>query len=199
MSPRKYAMQRRDETALATRERIARATSELHSEKGVAATTFRDIAERADVGIGTVYHHFPSYEHVITACGAYSIGIAAPPLPSIFDGVDDPRQRVRILVRELIAFYLRIPGFSRVRGERRQFAALDAALRGEEEHRRVLVDAALRPITRSIRVHAIAFAMLDFSVYAALADCGFPQASAVDEITNTLLARIGEDQKKRKR
>jgi AcrR family transcriptional regulator len=198
MSPRKYAMQLRDEGAAATRERIARATSELHSEKGVAATTFRDIAERADVGIGTVYHHFPSYEHVITACGAYSLGIAAPPQPSLFDGIDDPRQRVRTLVREVIAFYLRIPGFARVRGERKQFAALDAAMRDEEEHRRVLVDTALRPVTRSMRIHVMAFALLDFSVYEALADCGLPQASAVDEITNTLLARIGEE-KKRKR
>jgi len=198
MSPRKYAMQRRDETALATRERIARATSELHSEKGVAATTFRDIAERADVGIGTVYHHFPSYEDVITACGAYSLGIAAAPQPSLFDGIDDSKQRVRTLVRELIAFYLRIPGFGRVRGERRQFAALDAAMRDEEEHRRVLVDAALRPVTRSMRIHAMTFALLDFSVYEALADCGLPQASAVDEITNTILARIGEEQKRKR-
>ena len=199
MSPRKYAMQRRDESAAATRERIARATSELHSEKGVAATTFRDIAERADVGIGTVYHHFPSYDHVIAACGAYSIGIAAPPPPSIFDGIDEPRQRVRTLVRELIELYLRIPGFSRVRGERKQFAALDAALRDEEQHRRTLVAAALRPLTRSTRVQALAFAMLDLNVFEALVASGLSQTAAIDEITNTLLARIGAQEQKRKR
>lgn len=42
----------------------------LHRDRGIAATTMKDIAERADVGIGTVYHHFPSYEDAIRACGA---------------------------------------------------------------------------------------------------------------------------------
>jgi len=196
MSPRTYRMDRREESAAETRERIVRATSELHTEKGVAATTFRDIAARADVGIGTVYHHFPSYEHVITACGAYSLGLASPPQAAIFEGLSDPRQRVRTLVRELITFYLRVPGLSRVRGERRQFAALDEALRGEEEHRRTLIAAALRPFRPSARLLAVAFALLDLSVYESLAAAGLSQAVAIDEITTTLLARIGERKRK---
>jgi AcrR family transcriptional regulator len=196
MSPRTYRMDRREESAAETRERIVRATSELHTEKGVAATTFRDIAARADVGIGTVYHHFPSYEHVITACGAYSLGLASPPQAAIFEGLSDPRQRVRTLVRELITFYLRVPGLSRVRGERRQFAALDEALRGEEEHRRTLIAAALRPFRPSARLLAVALALLDLSVYESLAAAGLSQAVAIDEITTTLLARIGERKRK---
>lgn len=197
MSPRSYRLKQRETTALETRERIVRATAELHSEKGVAATTFRDIAERADVGIGTVYHHFPSYEHVITACGEHSFGVGEPPLPSLFHGIDDPRQRVRTLVRELIAFYLRVPGFSRVRGERKQFAALDAALRGEEVYRRTIILVALRPFRPNTRVLAMAFALLDLSVYESLIAAGLSHGSAVDEITTTLLARIGEQTKRK--
>ena len=198
MSPRSYRMQQRETSSAETRLRIVRATSELHSEKGVAATTFRDIAERADVGIGTVYHHFPSYEHVIAACGEHSIDAGRPPLPSLFDGIDEPQQRVRTLVRELIAFYLRVPGFSRVRGERRQFAALDASLRGEEVYRRTIILVALRPFRPNTRVLATAFALLDLSVYESLITAGLSHASAVDEITTTLLARI-EEQRKRKK
>jgi AcrR family transcriptional regulator len=189
MSPRTYRQQRRAESAVETRDRIVRATAELHAEKGVAATTFRDIAARADVGIGTVYHHFPSYDEVITACGAFTLGGARPPQPSIFDGAATVEERLRILVAEVFAFYQRIPHFARIRAERHQFAALDAAYRAGEDDLRALVAAALRPLRSSARLRALAFALLDATVYESLKAAGLSHAAAVDEITTTLIAR----------
>jgi AcrR family transcriptional regulator len=44
---------------LATRARILRAAEELFTRGGYAGATIHDVAERAGVGVGTVYHHFP--------------------------------------------------------------------------------------------------------------------------------------------
>jgi len=65
--PRKYHQEKRSATAEETRQRIVDATVALHAEKGIVATSVKDIAARADVGVGTVYHHFPTYDDVVRA------------------------------------------------------------------------------------------------------------------------------------
>ncbi len=50
---------RRERKKLATRRKIFRAAVELFTEKGFDATTVEEIAERADVGKGTVFNYFP--------------------------------------------------------------------------------------------------------------------------------------------
>ena len=42
----------------ATRERLLRAAEDLFARQGYAGTSIGDVAERAGVGVGTVYHHF---------------------------------------------------------------------------------------------------------------------------------------------
>ena len=190
MAPRQYQLDRRAEAAAQTRSRIVEATAGLHAEKGVAGTTFRDIAARADVGIGTVYHHFPTYDDVITACGHHSIGLARPPRPHIFEGVNGVEPRVHILVREIFAFYGRIPMLGRVRSERHQFAALDRAFVHEEDDRRALIAEALRGTRASTRQRALIFVLLDFHTHETLGIAGLDHETAVDEITTTILARL---------
>lgn len=183
-------MSRRADTAVQTRRRIVEATAALHAEKGVAGTTFRDIAQRADVGIGTVYHHFPTYEHVITACGAFTFSSAQPPQVAMLQSIDDSDQRIRTLVRETFAFYQRIPQFGAVRAERRHFPALDDAYGQEEDHRRALVEEALRPFSSSDSARLLAFSLLDFSVYESLVRGGLSRDAAADEIATAILQRL---------
>lgn len=190
MAPRKYQLDRRAEAAARTRSRIVEATAQLHVEKGVAGTTFRDIAARADVGIGTVYHHFPTYDDVITACGHHSIGLARPPRAGIFEGVNGVEHRVRSLVREIFAFYGRIPMLGRVRSERHEFAALDRQFALEEENRRALIAEALRGTRAGARLRALVFALLDFHTYETLAAAGLDHEAAAGEVTTTILARL---------
>jgi AcrR family transcriptional regulator len=190
MAPRKYHMDRRAEAAGQTRKRIVEATYALHAEKGVAATTFRDISARADVGIGTVYHHFPTYDDVIAACGDHTMALGRPPRAEMFDGVDSAVERVRILVREVFAFYGRAPIIGRVRPERYRFAVLEKAFHHEEESRRTLIAEALRGTRAGTRLRALVFALLDFNTYASLAAAGLDHEAGVDEITTTILARL---------
>lgn len=197
MSPRTYRMQRRADSAVDTRRRIVEATHQLHNEKGVGGTTFRDIATKADVGLGTVYHHFPTYDDVITACGEYSFALVRPPRPEVFEHLRDPGDRIRTLVSELFAFHRRTPWMGRIRGERAQFAALDRAMAQEEEHRRGLVAEALRPLRVTKRMLALVVAVLDFAVYEQLIAAGLSHTAAVDETTQLLERRLLDARSKR--
>ncbi len=77
-SPGMEAEVRRGPAAMATIERPTRrsrktrkdlvdAARELLEEQGVPALTVKAVTERADVGHGTFYHHFPSTEAVLAA------------------------------------------------------------------------------------------------------------------------------------
>jgi AcrR family transcriptional regulator len=93
------------------RERIVRATMALHDERGVATTSFADVAERAGVGPATVSRHFPTLGTLVMACGAYVAAEMRPLLPAdapnAFQGLMTTRARIERLVSELDAMYAR--------------------------------------------------------------------------------------------
>ena len=90
---RPYTQSRREEAAGETRRRIVQATFDLHGEQGIAATSMKQIAERAGLSVGSVYHHFPTYEDAVTACGILAMGRHPPPTPAIFEGASDRAER----------------------------------------------------------------------------------------------------------
>jgi TetR/AcrR family transcriptional regulator, fatty acid metabolism regulator protein len=51
----------------ATRERIIEAATEVFARRGVHGTRVADIAERAGVAYGLVYHHFRNKEEILSA------------------------------------------------------------------------------------------------------------------------------------
>ena len=94
MTPRKYELSERAESREATKQRIVEATIALHREQGVVATSYRHVAERADVGIGTVYRHFPTLDDLVMACGGRLLEITKPPTVEAFTGVRSRRARL---------------------------------------------------------------------------------------------------------
>src|SRR4051812_1582565 len=151
MSPRKYDMSTRAAAVARTRRRIVDAARELHGERGIAATSWDDIAARAGLGVGTIYRHFPSLDELIPACGEITMQVLALPhraaIQALFQHVTEPAERIERLVGEAFAIYERgapelrairrdgdiHPRLARDRGE------LDAALSA-------LVDTALAPL-----------------------------------------------------
>lgn len=109
MTGRKYLMRKRAEGLDATRERIVEATAALHYKQGVAATSYVQIAERAGVGVATVYRHFPTLGSLVSACGANVWNEIQPPVPenapAVFAGLAERGPRLERLVAELDAFY----------------------------------------------------------------------------------------------
>jgi AcrR family transcriptional regulator len=195
MSPRKYDMSKRAEAVARTRERIVDATRELHSEQGIAATSWDDIAGRAGVGVGTVYRHFPSLDELIPACGEITMQAVALPepatVPALFEHATEPAERIERLVREAFAIYER--GASELRAIRREADAhprvaqdrdqLDASLSA-------LVDTALGPLDATQQDHAVARALVDLNTWEALREQGVKPAEAVAAISDMLARRL---------
>src|SRR3954471_1035998 len=109
--PRDYRMQKRAQARDQVRERIVEATMRLHDEKGVVASTFAEIAERARVGPATVSRHFPTLGDLVRACGVHVWHEMRPPTPdaaaSVFAEARTGRDRLVRLVEEVDAFYAR--------------------------------------------------------------------------------------------
>ncbi len=190
MSPRKYDMSRRASAVAETRRRIIDATRALHTEQGIAATSWDDIAARAGVGVGTVYRHFPSPDDLIPACGAAAMEVVALPdprdAPSLFDGAATPAERVERLVRHAFAIYERgAPELWVIRNEPGAHASVAQGGQELEASLAALVDAAVEPPDR-----AVARAMVDLGTWQALRDQSLGAGEAVDAVSGMLAARL---------
>jgi AcrR family transcriptional regulator len=182
---RSYRLGRRAEAAEETRRRIVEATSRLHAERGIAGTSMKDIAERAGVSVGTVYHHFPTYPDAIAACGAYTAEQVPAPTEAIYDGAATRRERIERLVEALFDYYERIPALASVRRDRHVAEVLNAVVDQEADNRLTLAARAIGARKRD-RQSALVAALVDLDVYRALRRQGFSTASAAERIAAIL-------------
>jgi AcrR family transcriptional regulator len=195
MSPRKYDMSKRAATVARTRQRIVDATRELHSEQGIAATSWDDIAARAGVGVGTVYRHFPSLDELIPACGEITMQVVALPdpatIPTLFEHATEPAERIERLVREAFAIYER--GGPELRAIRHE---ADAHPRVAQDRDRLdaslsaLFETALGPLDATQQDRALARAVVDLNTWEALHDQGLGPAESVTAISDMLARRL---------
>lgn len=104
---RKYELKKRADEMSETRRRITEAAVELHGTIGPARTTLSAIAERAGVQRHTVYRHFPADADLFAACSAHYF--TANPWPDLdaWREVADPRERLRLALGEMYAYYER--------------------------------------------------------------------------------------------
>ena len=181
-------MSRRASAAAQTRERIVEATLALHGERGIAATSYDDIAARAGVGVGTVYRHFPSLDDLIPACGAVTrVRLAAPApeaVPALFG------DRIKRLVAEAFALYER--GAPQLRAIRNEPAVHpDVAQAGDavEASLGALIDAAFEPAAMTAADRAVVRAMIDLGTWQAMRDQGLGPAEAVAAVSGMLAER----------
>ncbi len=189
MKRRSYQLKQRAESAEETRRRIVQATFALHSEQGIAVTTMKQIAERAGVGIGTVYHHFPTLDDTINACGQMVMATFPPPTEAIFAGAATMKDRLFRLARALFD-YLDRTVFDVVRADQDQVAMLRPFVADEQRHRIELTRAALAPFAIDRDLIRIAAALLDIGVYRALQSTGLTLDEAATAIADVIQARM---------
>jgi AcrR family transcriptional regulator len=113
--PRRYSLGKRATQQAETRQRIIDAALSLYEEQGVSSTTMLDVARRADVAPGTVANHFGSAEALATEAMTWLLADLQMPGVELFDGVDRPADRMRLLVHELSGFFRRSQAWYRVR------------------------------------------------------------------------------------
>jgi AcrR family transcriptional regulator len=177
-----------------TRRRILEATLALHSEKGIFGTSWQDIAQRADVSVGTVYKHFPSLDQLVPACGELMYAITRPPsledAPQIFAGADSLEERLGRLVSELFDFYERGAPYIETDFQERQLPAVqewEAYMRATTAGlvREALVSA--DPDERTVQAVS---ALLDFSTFKSFLDRAIHKEQAAEIINEVLLCLI---------
>lgn len=99
-------MKRTKEEAAATRDAVLRAALEVFGDRGYTAATLADVAERANVTRGAVYHHFADKADLFVSTVGEYWTIVEEPLWSALDGGDAPLLRVR----RFLATYLEAAG-----------------------------------------------------------------------------------------
>ena len=189
MKRRTYQLGRRAESAEETRRRLVQATFELHGEQGIAATTMKQIADRAGVGVGTVYHHFETLDDTINACGQMVMAMYPPPTEAIFAGVATMKQRLAVLARALFE-HLDNVGFDMVRVDRDRLPIVRQFVDEELTHRIALTRAALAPFAVDRDQIRVAAALLDIGVYRALQSAGLSLDQAAEAIADMIHARL---------
>ena len=189
MNRRTYQLGRRAESAEETRRRLVQATFELHGEQGIAATTMKQIADRAGVSVGTVYHHFATLDDTINACGQMVMATYPPPTEAILSGVPTMKERLAVLARALFE-HLDQVGFDMVRVDRDRLPIVRRFVDEELTHRIELTRAALAPFAIDRDQIRVAAALLDIGVYRALQAAGLSLDQAADAIADTIHARL---------
>lgn len=84
------------------REALIRAASEVMSEKGIDAATMLEIAERADVGAGTVYNYFKSKDALAVTVLEEMMHDLALRIKKVTDTFEDPAQVYAFGVRTVV-------------------------------------------------------------------------------------------------
>lgn len=191
MRRRTYRLDKRAAAAAETRRRIVEACFDLHGEQGIAATTMSQIARRAGVAAGTIYHHFPTYEDMVDACGAYATASLRLPGPEVLQGCEGLAERLQAIAAAIFAFHGQAAGLASVRAERTRFAAVEAFFEAEEENRLALVRAALAPLCCDERAARLVAAMLDVAVHDELVVAGFTTGEAAASVASILAAGLG--------
>jgi AcrR family transcriptional regulator len=202
VSPRRYRKGARADAVARTRRSIVEAARTLHSERGLAATGWDDIATQAGVSTATVYRHFSSLAELIPACFRTVFDIIKPPTveeaAAIFAGLDTAGDRFEQLVRYSCHCYEAGADWLHAAHRERDFVPeLDHALLVIEDGVRVAVTAAAgRRLTRND--HRILFVLCGFPTWWSLTAAGLTSAAVLDLLVRLVrneVDRIGLDRK----
>jgi AcrR family transcriptional regulator len=194
-------MTKRAEALEATRKRIVDATVAAHRELGIQATSWDEIARRADVGVGTVYRHFRSLDELLPACGALVTEALALPdhdeIPGLFDGARSPHERIRRLVTRIFDTYQRAaPFIDNIRQERKDLPALEPAHQAIENTLDALSREALRPINPNKHALDLTRALTDLYTWKAFNQRGLSNQETIETVTQLIANAVGKSRKR---
>ena len=168
------------------------ATFALHGEQGIAATTMKQIAARAGVSVGSVYHHFPTYDDAINACGAHAFARFPLPTPIIFEGAGSRAERVRRLARAMFRLFANLP-FHSVIADQEKLPVLKGYVTQEQAARLELAAAAAGDPDAARTLAAL----VDSATYDAFTRLGFTPDAAADQAAAVANAWLDSQQETR--
>ena len=169
-------------------DRILHAAGYLHTHRGVLATTWPDIAERAGVSVAAVGERFATVEDLVPACGGLAFGHLRFPPPeaaaSLFAG-EELDARLRTLVELIFDLYDRAAlDLELLRREGPSLPVLGHARDTVEEALDALIVAAAGDERAILLVRELA----GLPVWRALREAGIEGSAAVDVVAGALTA-----------
>lgn len=91
------------------RESILDAALHCFVERGFHGTAIPQIAEKAGIAAGTIYHYFDSKEALVNALYRTWKGVVAQRVFTAFPQTASPREQFRVMWHEMVAFALGAP------------------------------------------------------------------------------------------
>jgi AcrR family transcriptional regulator len=169
-----------------TRERIIESALELHTSRGIQATTWPEIADLAGVPVETVEALFPTQDDLVRSCGQHFMeSLQLPPAdraPEVLAGASSENERIRRLVETFFGAYERgADGITAARHERKDVPVLDEVMNELDNTFDALVVEALRPQRPDGSSVASLKALTDLEVWRTLRDQGATPDAAVDQ------------------
>ncbi len=107
----KQSCGRAEEALLARREEILDAATELFAEHGYSDAVTQALAERLQVGKGTLYRHFPSKRDLFLAAADRVMRRMRERVDACVAGIDDPLERTTQSIRTFLVFFAEHPQF----------------------------------------------------------------------------------------
>jgi AcrR family transcriptional regulator len=95
----------------ARREVILDAATDLFAEFGYSEAVTKDLAERLQVGKGTIYRYFPSKRDLFLAAADRVMRRLRVHIDSAVEGIVDPVERMRAGTRAFLGFFAEHPKF----------------------------------------------------------------------------------------
>ena len=86
-----------------TRAALIAAAQRLFAAKGIEATTISEIAEEADIAVGSFYNYFETKEELLAALLASALAEQLEALRERQAAVDDPAEKISVAHRLLVA------------------------------------------------------------------------------------------------
>ena len=111
-------------------ERLLNAAAELFSKQGYAGVSMRDIAREVGITQAAIYHHFSNKEALYIAAVTYLFEQHTLGISKQMSAIDDPAQRLELLIGTLLEVTEEDPRFRRIymrellEGDEKKLAAI---------------------------------------------------------------------------
>jgi AcrR family transcriptional regulator len=100
-----------DEAMLARREEILETATELFADHGFSDAVTQVLAERLQVGKGTIYRHFPSKRELFLAAADRVMRKLQEQVNANIVGMDDGLERIERAIATFLSFFAQHPSF----------------------------------------------------------------------------------------
>jgi TetR/AcrR family transcriptional regulator, cholesterol catabolism regulator len=183
----------------ARRQEILDTATTVFAEKGIIATTVRDISERAGILSGSLYHHFTSKEEMIADILVPIITSQVDAIDRIVSETDDPTEILRRMITVAIGQTSVNPGAAQILRQDEHHIRDLAGLDNVTQQRRAMRDRVERVIAQGVtamqfradvnpRIAALAFFDAVLGAYRHLTPIGkCSQAEVTEQLTTFIL------------